>query len=98
MKINEISNLLDNLMIDAEWAEAHEWETPICLCDDLWDAMYAINGSAIFAYDELFNILEALRLDAEWAKSAKLEDLEAPVCFYDDLLDSITIIEKIKNK
>lgn len=57
--------------------------------------MYAIRGSAIFAYDELFNITEALHLDVEWVKSNKietLEDLEAPAHFYNDLLDSIKII------
>lgn len=98
MKMNEISNLLDNLMIDAEWADAHSWDVPICLYDDLWDAMYAIRGSAIYDYDELSNILESLRFDVEWVKSNKIEELEdlaAPVCLYDDLLDAITVIEAI---
>lgn len=32
MKIN---SLIENLKVDLEWAEANEWESPICLADDL---------------------------------------------------------------
>lgn len=32
MKIN---SLIENLKLDLEWAEANEWESPICLADDL---------------------------------------------------------------
>lgn len=32
MKINK---LIRNLELDAEWASANEWESPICLSDDL---------------------------------------------------------------
>ena len=28
-------DLLENLKLDLEWAEANKWETPICLADDL---------------------------------------------------------------
>lgn len=100
MKMNEISNLLDNLMADAEWADAHSWDVPICLYDDLWDAMYAIRGSAIYDYDELSNILKSLRLDVEWTKKNKIEELEdmaAPATLYDDLLDAIVVIKAINN-
>lgn len=30
-----MNELLNNLKIDLEWAEANEWEAPICLADDL---------------------------------------------------------------
>ena len=36
MKINK---LIRNLELDAEWASANEWESPICLSDDLNDAL-----------------------------------------------------------
>lgn len=36
MKINK---LIKNLELDAEWASANEWESPICLSDDLNDAL-----------------------------------------------------------
>ena len=36
MKIDE---LIKNLEIDAEWAAANEWESPICLLDDINNAL-----------------------------------------------------------
>lgn len=36
MKINK---LIKNLELDAEWASANEWESPICLSDDLNEAL-----------------------------------------------------------
>lgn len=36
MKINK---LIKNLELDAEWAAANEWESPICLSDDLNEAL-----------------------------------------------------------
>ena len=36
MKINK---LIKNLELDAEWASANEWESPICLSDDVNDAL-----------------------------------------------------------
>lgn len=36
MKINK---LIRNLELDAEWASANEWESPICLADDLNEAL-----------------------------------------------------------
>ena len=34
--------LLDNLTTDREWAQANEWESPICLQDDLSAAIAAL--------------------------------------------------------
>lgn len=36
--------LLNNLKLDLEWAEANEWETPICLADDLRQAIKIIES------------------------------------------------------
>lgn len=36
MKINK---LIRNLELDAEWASANKWESPICLSDDLNEAL-----------------------------------------------------------
>lgn len=99
MKMNELSTLVENLRIDADWADCHSWDAPICLYDDLWDATYVITASSATPID-VDDLLENLRLDAEWAKSNKieeLEDLEAPAPLYDDLLDTIEVIERIKD-
>ena len=44
MKIDE---LIKNLEVDAEWAAAHEWESPICLSDDINDALTILRTIAI---------------------------------------------------
>lgn len=44
MKIDE---LIKNLEIDAEWASANEWESPICLSDDINDALSILRTIAI---------------------------------------------------
>lgn len=36
-------NLIERLKLDLEWAEANEWESPICLADDLREAIEYIN-------------------------------------------------------
>ena len=36
MKLDE---LMEHLSLDAEWASANEWESPICLSDDLNEAL-----------------------------------------------------------
>lgn len=40
--MDSYKELIERLKIDAEWAEGQEWETPLCLWDDLMDAVYAI--------------------------------------------------------
>lgn len=37
--------LIERLKIDAEWAEGQEWEAPLCLWDDLMDAVSAISDA-----------------------------------------------------
>lgn len=44
MKIDE---LIKNLKVDAEWAATHEWESPICLSDDINDALFILRVIAI---------------------------------------------------
>lgn len=38
----DLFSLLENLKLDLEWAEANEWEAPICLADDLREAIEII--------------------------------------------------------
>lgn len=33
--MTKIDELIKNLELDAEWASANEWESPICLSDDI---------------------------------------------------------------
>lgn len=40
----ENKELIERLRIDAEWAEGQEWETPICLWDDLREAISALRA------------------------------------------------------
>lgn len=44
MKIDE---LIEHLETDAEWAFANEWESPICLLDDINDALTILRTIAI---------------------------------------------------
>lgn len=44
MKIDE---LIEHLETDAEWAFANEWESPICLSDDINDALIILRTIAI---------------------------------------------------
>ena len=38
----DLFSLLENLKLDLEWAEANEWEAPICLADDLRETIEII--------------------------------------------------------
>ena len=38
----DTDKLVDNLKLDLEWAEANEWESPICLSDDIREAINII--------------------------------------------------------
>ena len=44
MKIDE---LIENLETDAVWASANEWESPICLSDDINDALTILRTIAV---------------------------------------------------
>lgn len=44
MKIDE---LIKNLEVDAEWTAANEWEFPICLSDDINNALSILRVIAI---------------------------------------------------
>ena len=37
--MTKLDELMEHLSLDAEWASANEWESPICLSDDLNDAL-----------------------------------------------------------
>ena len=59
MKINK---LIKNLELDAEWASANEWESPICLSDDVNDALTILRVITILkefgALDQIGYVLE----------------------------------------
>lgn len=59
MKINK---LIKNLELDAEWASANEWESPICLSDDLNEALAILRVITILkefeALDKIEYVLE----------------------------------------
>lgn len=59
MKINK---LIKNLELDAEWASANEWESPICLSDDLNEALAILRVITILkefeALDKIGYVLE----------------------------------------
>ena len=59
MKINK---LIKNLELDAEWASANEWESPICLSDDLNEALTILRVIAILkrtgTLDQIEYVLE----------------------------------------
>lgn len=59
MKINK---LIKNLELDAEWASANEWEVPICLYDDILDALTILRVIAILkmtgTLDQIEYVLE----------------------------------------
>ena len=59
MKINK---LIKNLELYAEWASANEWESPICLSDDLNDAFTILrvitNLKEFGALDKIGYVLE----------------------------------------
>lgn len=59
MKINK---LIKNLELDAEWASANEWESPICLSDDVNDALTILRVITILkefgALDKIEYVLE----------------------------------------
>lgn len=37
-------DLIKRLVLDVEWAEGHEWDAPISLADDLWEAITYIDA------------------------------------------------------
>lgn len=55
MKIDE---LIKNLEIDAEWASANEWESPICLSDDINDVLTIAVLNQMGILDKIKYVLE----------------------------------------
>ena len=45
--MTKIDELIKNLEIDAEWASANEWESPICLADDINDVLTILRAITI---------------------------------------------------
>lgn len=45
--MTKIDKLIENLKLDAEWASANEWESPICLANDINDAIEILSVISI---------------------------------------------------
>lgn len=60
-----MNDLIENLKIDAEWAERHEWDAPICLRDDMLAAIATVEK--LKAYEDTRLEPEAVRrLQQDW--------------------------------
>lgn len=56
--MTKIDELIKNLEIDAEWASANEWESPICLSDDINDALTILRIITILNETKALNKIE----------------------------------------
>ena len=45
--MTKLDELMEHLSLDAEWVSANEWEAPICLYDDILDALTILKIIAI---------------------------------------------------
>lgn len=79
--------LIERMKTDAEWAEANEWESPICLYDDLIGAIKAIEALTAELVDERHRH-DRLQ-DFEVAEAKELEQIKA---------ERDALIEEIRGK
>lgn len=60
--MTKLDELMEHLSLDAEWASANEWEVPICLYDDILDALTILRVISVLnqaeRLDALKNVLE----------------------------------------
>ena len=74
--------LIDRLRTDAEWAEGQEWETPICLQDDLREAIAVIAELLQAKEDGRLVVLQSgvtkQDLQEEYCKAKHLVDEQLP--------------------
>lgn len=60
--MTKLDELMERLSLDAEWASANEWEAPICLYDDILDALTILRVISVLnqaeRLDALKNVLE----------------------------------------
>ena len=56
--MTKLDELMEHLYLDAEWASANEWEAPICLYDDILDALAILNVIAILKKTETLDQIE----------------------------------------
>lgn len=60
--MTKLDELMEHLSLDAEWASANEWEAPICLYDDILDALTILRVISVLnqvkRLDVLKNVLE----------------------------------------
>lgn len=60
--MTKLDELMEHLSLDVEWASANEWEVPICLYDDILDALTILRVIAILkrtgTLDQIGYVLE----------------------------------------
>lgn len=60
--MTKLDELMEHLSLDAEWASTNEWEAPICLYDDILDALTILRVISVLnqagRLDVLKNVLE----------------------------------------
>lgn len=66
-----MNDLIENLKIDAEWAEGHEWDAPICLRDDLSAAITALAN-----YEQVTDWLRRNEFESFTAFAAAFEQVK----------------------
>ena len=56
--MTKLNELMERLCLDAEWASANECEAPICLYDDILDALTILRVIAILKKTETLDQIE----------------------------------------
>lgn len=56
--MTKLDELMEHLSLDAEWASANEWEVPICLYDDILDALTILRVISVLNQAERLDALK----------------------------------------
>lgn len=56
--MTKLDELIEHLSLDAEWASANEWEAPICLYDDILNALTILRVIVILKKTETLDQIE----------------------------------------
>lgn len=56
--MTKLDELIEHLSLDAEWASANEWEAPICLYNDILDALTILKVITILKKTETLDQIE----------------------------------------
>lgn len=61
--MTKLDELMEHLSLDAEWASANEWEVPICLYDDILDALTILRVISVLNQAERLDALKNVLKD-----------------------------------